>query len=87
MPPFNALAGLSPNCWAVRVQMEHCARKWSGTIKNSTSNNINIKLPLAIANELQHKSTTKNFYCFKYEISPFFGWRTCLLLIFSLQVQ
>lgn len=73
IPAFNALAGLSPNCWAVLVQMEHWAHKSAGAIKNSTSNMINIKLPLAIANELPHKNTTKNFYCFKYEISTFFG--------------
>jgi len=25
MPEFNPLAGFSPSCWAVFVQIEHCA--------------------------------------------------------------
>lgn len=63
MPAFKALAGLSPNCWAVFVQMEHWAAKSAGIIKNNISNKINIKHPLAIAIKLPHKNTTKNLYC------------------------
>ena len=34
MPPFNALAGRSPICWAVLVQIEHCAIVYSGRRKD-----------------------------------------------------
>jgi len=34
IPPFNALAGRSPICWAVLVQIEHCAIVYSGRRKD-----------------------------------------------------
>lgn len=40
MPAFNPLAGFSPNCWAVRVQMEHCAVLSAGRCSNKMRENI-----------------------------------------------
>jgi len=41
IPVFKPFAGLSPSCWAVLVQMEHCADKVS-TMKNEQLKNNNI---------------------------------------------
>jgi len=60
IPVLSDFAGLSPSCCAVLVQIEHCANKSAGTIKNRiTSTNINIQHPLVITIEFHHKSTSK----------------------------
>jgi hypothetical protein len=59
MPVFKALAGLSPNCWAVLVQMEHWASTSPGSRQTIKSTINKIAHPLAITLILQHKNTTK----------------------------
>ena len=59
MPIFNALAGFSPNCCAVLVQMLHCAETSAGSKKNSINSTNNITHPLMVV-QLPCKSTTKD---------------------------
>jgi hypothetical protein len=44
MPVFKALAGLWPNCWAVFVQMEHCASTLLEVVKRKAINSVIIHL-------------------------------------------
>lgn len=39
MPAFNPLAGFSPSCCAVFLQMEHCSKDAVPEIKKETINN------------------------------------------------
>ena len=57
---FSALAGLSPSCCAVLVQIEHWATKSAGAIKKSNNNTIKIKLPLAMAYEIELQKYNEN---------------------------
>ena len=57
MPVFIPVAGPSPSCWAVLVQMEHCAII-SGPVSRSRQIN-KLKMKFFFMVKLKVKSTTK----------------------------
>src|SRR5580704_4942762 len=55
IPAFKAFAGLSPSCWAVRVQIEHCERALPQNKMDTQIKRDNIRTHFFIAGDFKSK--------------------------------